>query len=337
MEKNKKVTISEIAQLAGTSKTTISFYLNNRFDKMSEATKKRIDQAISDTGYTPSYAARSLNSKKMKLIGVLIGDITNNFANQIVKGIDNEAKTKGYQLIMANSNYNLEDEKKHIDNMLAMGVDGFIIQPTRQFEELIPKIKNSNKDLVFIDSNLNNDEISVKANTYQACYDIAHDIKLKGYDEILIISAEPSLLSTRLERVNGLTDGCISQDLSYTIHIVDETTKSKTITDIMTANMSLNKKYCVAAMNCWLLPKVFLALHDFKNLIPQNIGLFGFDNTEWSNFSSPTITSIIQPAYEEGQVACKLLIDMIEETNTTMTNTTIIDCEINWNESTDRK
>lgn len=87
----RKVTIKDIAELAKTSKTTVSFYLNGKFDKMSEETKNRIKSTIEATNYKPSIAARSLNAKSTKLIGVVIGDITNSFSNQIVKGIESKA------------------------------------------------------------------------------------------------------------------------------------------------------------------------------------------------------------------------------------------------------
>lgn len=63
---SKKVTISDIAQLSQTSKTTVSFYLNHKYEKMSEETRNRIAAVIDETGYKPSTLARSMNSKKNK-------------------------------------------------------------------------------------------------------------------------------------------------------------------------------------------------------------------------------------------------------------------------------
>ena len=117
-----KITIRDIAERAGTSKTTVSFFLNGKTDKMSEETQARIAQVIKETNYRPSIAARSLNAKETRLIGVIIGDITNTFANQIVKGIDDFARDNRYQLIVGNSNYNFENEKGYVNRMLAMGM-----------------------------------------------------------------------------------------------------------------------------------------------------------------------------------------------------------------------
>ena len=111
MDNERKVTIKDIAEMAGTSKTTVSFYLNGKTEKMSEDTKAKIAAVIKKTNYRPSIVARSLNSKNSKLIGVLIGDITNTFSNQIVKGIESAASKDGYQIIVGNSDYKHEREE----------------------------------------------------------------------------------------------------------------------------------------------------------------------------------------------------------------------------------
>ena len=85
--------------------------------------------------------------------------------------------------------------------------------------------------------------------------------------------------------------------------------------------------------NCFLLPPVYLALKDYRNLMPDTIGLIGFDNTEWTDFSSPTITTIVQPAYDEGYQAASILIDSLKGTNEQIPNQ-ILKCSVNWNEST---
>ncbi|WZU02123.1 LacI family transcriptional regulator [Erysipelothrix sp. D19-032] len=192
MAKKPKVTINDIARLAQTSKTTVSFYLNGKFDKMSVETKDRIATVIEEQQYRPSVATRSLNAKSMKLIGVLIGDITNDFANQIVKGIDEIAKTHNYQLIVGNSNYTFESESDYIDRMLSMGVDGFIVQPTIQFKALIPKIRANGKSLVFIDSQTDMESNAwVKTNNYEAVLETTFELVDKGYNDFILLTVIP--------------------------------------------------------------------------------------------------------------------------------------------------
>lgn len=332
---SEKITIKEIACRAQTSKTTVSFYLNGRTDKMSEETRQRIAKVIEETNYRPSVAARLLNAKETKLIGVIIGDITNSFANQIVKGIDDVAREKRYQLIVGNSNYILENEEDYVNRMLAMGVDGFIIQPSSKFDQIVDKIKKEGKDVVFIDSQVSMDrEKWVKTNNYEAVLEASEKLIEKGYDEYIMITADPSVLSTRLERATGFTDALELKGKSCITHIVDGDVESEELTEMLNKELKFGTRTLIFVANCFLLPRVYVALKNYRNLMPHTIGLIGFDNTEWSNFSAPTVTTIVQPAYDEGHQAAKILIDSLENKHEEAPNQ-ILKCTVNWCESTD--
>jgi DNA-binding LacI/PurR family transcriptional regulator len=327
-----KITIREVAHLADTSKTTISFYLNGKMEKMSEKTRQKIEKVIKETNYKPSIAARSLNLKGSKLLGIMIGDITNTFSNQIVKGIENVASQKGYQLIVANSNYNYAREENYIDRMSSMGVDGFIVQPTIQFKEINKKIK---KPMVFFDSNVYDDKTKwVKTNNYEATYEATVACINKGYKEFILITAEPSLLSTRIERTSGYIDALLEHDLGYEKLIVEDNDIeiSEKILSFLVKHVNEKEKQLIFVPNCWALPMVFMALKNYYHLMPD-LGLMGFDNTEWTNFATPSITTIVQPAFKEGQQAASILIDQIECEND-KSGQQVLNCIVNWNEST---
>lgn len=330
-----KITINEIAKLANTSKTTVSFFLNGKTDKMSEETKNRIAKVIEETNYRPSIAARSLNSKNTKLLGVLIGDITNTFANQIVKGIDDYAREKRYQLVVGNSNYIYEREKAYIDRMLAMGVDGFIVQPSSQFSSLVESIKKAGKEVVFIDSQTTmSNEKWVRTNNYESILDVTEELLKNDYDEFIMITADPSVLSTRKERTQGFVDALALHNKTCKTNIIDADIDVDEITTLLETQMKFGAKTLIFVANCFLLPKVFTAMKNYRKLMPETIGLVGFDNTEWTNFSSPTITTIVQPAYDEGYIAAKILIDSTEGKNKEKPNQ-ILKCHYNWQESTE--
>ena len=331
-----KITIKEIARRAETSKTTVSFYLNGKMDKMSEQTRRRIEAVIKETNYHPSFAARSLNAKETRLIGVIIGDITNAFANQIVKGIDDLARKEHYQLIVGSSNYDVEREAYYVDRMLAMGVDGFIIQPSMRFEALSDQICAQGKDVVFIDSQVSLRKGKwVKTNSYEAIMDACEELLKKEYDEFLMISADPSVLSTRAERIQGFHDALSAHGRQCQTMIVDGDISEKEIADQINRRLRFGVKTLIFVANCFLLPRVYVAMKEYRNLIPQTIGLFGIDNTEWSSLASPSVTTIVQPAYEEGTQAAKILIDTLEDRKQEPPNQ-ILKCYVNWKDSTDR-
>ncbi len=231
--------------MAGTSKTTVSFYLNGKTEKMSEETKQRIEQVIRETNYCPSIVARSLNSKNSKLIGILIGDITNSFSNQIVKGIESEASRNGYQIIVGNSDYNHQREENYVERMLSMGVDGFIIQPTAQFRKISKRLESLGKPMVFFDSKLYDMKTKwVKTNNYEATYDATVRCIEKGYEKYYMITADPQLISTRLERTSGFVDALADHEKDYeTLIIENDQVKPEVIADFIDERLDLNKKH----------------------------------------------------------------------------------------------
>lgn len=329
-----KITINEIAKLAGVSKTTISFYLNGKTQRISLKTQNRIATIIKQTNFQPNLAARCLNSKSSKLIGVLISDITNTFSNQIVKGIETIASKYNYQVIVGNSEYSYQREENYIEQMLSMGVAGFIVQPTAQFRKLSKKLLKLNKPLVFFDSKLYDLKSNwIKTNNYEVTYETIVKCIIKGYESFYLITADPQLISTRLERVSGFIDALADYNFNYKTFILEnDRVDFKMLHNFFESTLNVSKKSLVFVPNCWALPDIYLALKQYRNNMPQ-IGLIGFDNLEWVNFSSPSITTIIQPAFKEGEEAAKIVIDQIEGKNK-LDNQKILNCYVNWNEST---
>lgn len=329
-----KITINEIAKLAGVSKTTISFYLNGKTQRISLKTQNRIATIIKQTNFQPNLAARCLNSKSSKLIGVLISDITNTFSNQIVKGIETIASKYNYQVIVGNSEYSYQREENYIEQMLSMGVAGFIVQPTAQFRKLSKKLLKLNKPLVFFDSKLYDLKSNwIKTNNYEATYETIVKCIIKGYESFYLITADLQLISTRLERVSGFIDALADYNFNYKTFILEnDRVDFKMLHNFFESTLNVSKKSLVFVPNCWALPDIYLALKQYRNNMPQ-IGLIGFDNLEWVNFSSPSITTIIQPAFKEGEEAAKIVIDQIEGKNK-LDNQKILNCYVNWNEST---
>ena len=329
-----KITINEIAKLAGVSKTTISFYLNGKTQRISLKTQNRIATIIKQTNFQPNLAARCLNSKSSKLIGVLISDITNTFSNQIVKGIETIASKYNYQVIVGNSEYSYQREENYIEQMLSMGVAGFIVQPTAQFRKLSKKLLKLNKPLVFFDSKLYDLKSNwIKTNNYEATYETIVKCIIKGYESFYLITADPQLISTRLERVSGFIDALADYNFNYKTFILEnDRVDFKMLHNFFESTLNVSKKSLVFVPNCWALPDIYLVLKQYRNNMPQ-IGLIGFDNLEWVNFSSPSITTIIQPAFKEGEEAAKIVIDQIEGKNK-LDNQKILNCYVNLNEST---
>ena len=331
----KRITINDIAQMAGTSKTTVSFYLNGKTSRMSEDTQARIRKAIKETGYLPSPLARGMNAKKTSLIGVIIGDITNTFSNQIVKGVESVAAEEGYRILVSSSNHNRNDERAYIDRLLSVGVDGFIVQPTAQFREISKAIEDGGKQLVFFDSKFYDHASNwVKTDNYEATYKAVEACVKKGYERFLLVAAAPQLLSSRIERFSGFVDALEANEQGFTqFQVDDKGVDIEALRAFLRTNIDGTTPTLVFAPNCWALPDVYVAMREFYPLMPDRAGLLGFDNTEWVGVASPSVSVVVQPAFEEGEQACRILLDLISGEGKVEPHQ-VLDCSIEWGTST---
>ena len=331
----KRITISDIATMAGTSKTTVSFYLNGKTERMSEDTQARIKAAIEATGYAPSPIARGMNAKKTQLIGVIIGDITNTFSNQIVKGIEDVAAKAGYRVLVSSSNHSRADERAYIDRLLAVGVDGFIVQPTAQFKEISKVIEAAGKQLVFFDSKFYDFASNwVKTDNYESTFRAVTQCVEKGYRRFLLVAAPPQLLSSRIERTSGFVDALEAAEMGFTqFEIANDSVDTDKLDAFLRANIDGTTPTLVFAPNCWALPDVYVGMREYYPEMPERVGLLGFDNAEWVGVASPSVSVVMQPAYEEGARACNILLDLISGEGNEDTHQ-VLDCAVQWGGTT---
>ena len=124
-----KVTISDVAKLAGVSTATVSHTINNTRYVSSE-TKEKVYQAIAELGYTPDASARSFRTGKKKTVGFIVPDISNKFFATMIESVENDLSSHGYHLIIANTKEDMDREETNIRLLTAGLVDGLLIAST---------------------------------------------------------------------------------------------------------------------------------------------------------------------------------------------------------------
>ena len=334
-KQHRRITITDIAHMAQTSKTTVSFFLNGKTERMSEATKERIREAIKKTGYAPSPVARGMNAKHSHLIGVIIGDITNSFANRLVQGVAEAAERRDYSLLVCSSNFNRHAELNYIDRLLAVGVDGFIVQPTAQSMEVTKAIEQAGKSLVFLDSNLYGaNSYWVKTDNYNSSYRAVCSCIEAGYEKFGIICATPGLITSRIERFGGFMEAVQESGKEFEqFEFNGDQVDQKAVGDFLHRVIDGKTPTLIFVPNCWALPDIYTAMSPYYKLMPNTVGLLGFDNIEWIKLASPSVSAVIQPAHEEGRIACDLLVDSIEHRDIKEAHQ-ILQCDTWWEDST---
>lgn len=334
--KSNRITITDIAKMANTSKTTVSFFLNGHKERMSQETQDRIQAAIEETGYTPSPIARGMNRKSSGIAAVIISDISNTFSNQIIKGIETVAHKNNYKIIVSSTGGGLDEEQALIKKLLALGVDGFIVQPTSPFMELSRLIEDAGSELVFFDSKFYDFTSNwVKTDNYEATHSAVTRCIKAGYEKFLMVGAEPQLLSSRVERMRGFEDALLGQKVaSESLYFKNDVIDNAAISEFLAQNIDGTTPTCVFAPNCWALPDIYVDMRPYYDLMPDTVGLLGFDNTEWVQVASPSVSVVVQPAYKEGEKAMEMLLALIKKWPHDISTHEVLDCEIIWGATT---
>lgn len=327
---NKKYTIADIAREAGVSKTTVSFFLNGKTDKMAPATWQRVEEVVRRHNYRPSAAARMLGAEHSGLIGVLIGDITNSFANHLVKGIDRVCREHSCQIIIGNSDYDPLEESRHLERMIDMKVDGIILQPTASLLTAGDKLDAAGVPVVYIDSKIDDEHHWVVTDNYQASFSALKTCVKRGYDRFLMLTADPRVLTSRMERFRGCEDALRGRELA--VERMDSATPEGRILHLVREELARPGRLLVFVPNCWLLPKVFTALEPLRPFMPDRLGLLGFDNQEWCGFAYPSVSTVVQPADREGETAAEILFGAIRKDGTAQKNA-VLECAVHWRQS----
>lgn len=330
-----RVTIYDVAQHAGVSTATVSYYLNGRFDKMSSSTKQRIAHTIKEIHYVPNAQARALAHKKSGVIAVLICDIANSWGGEVLQGMETAAKRYGYQMIVCNTEFDVQSERLCVEKMLSLGVDGFVIQPTGHTRALQDRLDDFNKPVVYYDySPFDLGGNWLKTNLYDAFYNAVSECIERDYDDCVIFAADCGETRTRIERVQGIEDALSARDIPYRIvPITHDSPSPEELSHYVTYELNPAHRTLLVCPHQWALPRVYEAMRPHLALIPDRVGILGLNSVDWTSLVEPSITTIVEPIREEGELALEALAAQLEHRDQPDTRR-ILECKTRWLGST---
>jgi LacI family kdg operon repressor len=310
----KTVTMADVAQHANVSKSTVSQYLNKRFDYMGEDTKKRIEEAIKELGYRPNILARSLKQKSTTTIGVIVANILHSFSTQVIRAIEDICHESDFHTIVCNADDDPIKEKKYIEMLRAKQVDGIILLPTGDNKDLYNDMLKERYPIVFVDRTVPDVDIPsmLLDNEKAAGLGVQHLIN-KGYKQIGIITNVIRNVTPRMERLNGY-----KKTLQLNgIPIKEEYIKSLEVSKIkegLREMLSLeNPPEAILAGNDLTLIEILKYVKEKNLSIPADLAIIGIDDVSFASFYEPGLTIVAQPAFEIGNKAAEHLLNKIQK------------------------
>lgn len=310
------VTIKDIAKALNFSTSTVSRALRGSYE-ISEETKKKVLEYAEKINYRPNPIALSLKEKRSQTIGVVVSEIANNFFSQAINGIESIAYNRGYHVIITQSHESEERERLNVEHHASRSVDGLLISLSSGTVDLsyLKELYKKGLPMVFFDRITHEIEThKVTVNNSLGAFQATEHLIEQGFKRIAHITGSHSLSITQ-ERLDGykkaLEKHHIRPDeslIKYCIHggmikeevedAISELFKGKSRPDAIFTTGDRFTTICLAVL---------------KKLRPKkDIAMAGFSNSKVGELFDPPLTVVRQPAFEIGQNATELLIQMIE-------------------------
>lgn len=314
----KRPTQVDVARLAGVSRATVSYVLNDPTDQripISPETRQRVLNAIAELGYEIDARAQALRSGDTKTIGVLLPIYENPFFWQILRGISAEAEACGYSLLLAHSSLTPEQENQSIRELAEQRVDGLVLSiGFKQLpEQLLNQLRNSSHPIVEISGTASDFDYVHQGYGAGAQALMTHLIELRhrrigfvygvtipsqGYDRLE--AYRQSLENAGLPYDESLICQCGSlMDDGYqaTIHLLSQP-------DRPTALVAINDLLGMAAIR---------AATDLGLRIPDDVSIASFDDIPFANFMVPRLTTVSGLPEQNGRDAVRLLLRRLND------------------------
>jgi LacI family transcriptional regulator len=314
-----KSTIEDVAREAGVSITTVSRALNGNYPVKKE-TLERVLQAVKKLGYQPNPLARGLINKKTNTIGVVVPGLTNMFFTEVMEGIEDVAREKGYEVFIASTKGSLEYERCCMDKLIEKLVDGIILIDPQTDNIISGYIQEASLKLPVLCVNgfyHNVESNFIISNQEKGTWDALDYLLSLGHRHIVFIRGGESYSYDLKEKIcmewaeeNSCKVDIISVEDGNSIGVVHNTAeeikrlcrKGLNIGHEITAIFACNDLMGVGALN---------ACRELNIDVPGRVSIIGFDNIIISQMTSPNLTTVDQSMRMLGQEAAEGILFMI--------------------------
>jgi LacI family transcriptional regulator len=303
------ITIYDVAREANVSMATVSRVVNGN-PNVKPTTRKKVLEAIERLGYRPNAVARGLASKKTTTVGVIIPDISSIFFAELARGIDDIATMYKYNIILSNSDQNKEKELHLLNTMLGKQVDGIVFMGGNISEDHVEEFKRSPVPIVLAATLEESKQTpSVNIDYKQAAFDAVKGLLDKGHTDVAFVTGPLHDLINQQEKLAGYREALQSAGQVYQEEYVVEGDYSYDsgieAYEKLAELPNLPSAVFVATDEMAL--GVIHGAQDSGKTIPDDLEIIGFDNTRLATMVRPQLTTVVQPMYDIGAVAMRLL------------------------------
>lgn len=308
------MTIYDIAKLAGVSYATVSRVINNR-DGVKKETREKVQKILDEYDYLPNSFARGLVKNEMKIIGINIIDVRNIHYTYTAFHIEQELAKFGYSSIISGCGDDETKQEEYIRVMAERNVDGLVLIGSKFQNDITKKciIKYfREKPVVIANGFLELDNTcGIILDERKAVSDVVDYLVNKGHKHIALIQEYRSKSSR--EKQAGFIDGLRKNNIDYNEKNIRHIDVDMNISEVDTQNLLMLNKNITAIIYGEDIMAVggIKACNNLKLNVPKDINIIGFDNSIYSEISTPKISSIDNKSNEIAEKCTKVLYNML--------------------------
>lgn len=312
-----RITMDEIAKLAGVSKATVSRVLNDSECGVGEQTRVRVKKIAEELGYSVEQTEKKKNVSFTRYIALILPDITNPFFADLAKSVEQSLRRKGYSLVLANTDFSEDNEAAQIRELMVKRLEGILLVPSgirAREEHDLPR--RYQIPMVLLDRKLEgiSDIPGVYSNNEYASVISCEHLIRKGARDIVFISG-PLNVSTSIERFEGYKAVLAQHSIPFRPEMCRH--GSYTVESGYNAVLELERSgisySAILAANDLMALGALKAVREFGYRVPEDVQIIGFDNIEFSQYCEPSLSTMQQPTFDMGAKAVELLTGIIEK------------------------
>jgi LacI family transcriptional regulator len=304
--------IYDVAKEARVSVFTVSAVVNQK-SHVGKKLRDRVDAAIRKLNYRPNLLARSLAKQKTHTIGMIVPDIANPFFPMVVRGAEDAAQKRGYNLLLCNSDDTQEKEENALELLLSKRVDGILL--TKAVSDINPSLRQMMQEMkvpivLVMRTSPKISKDAVITDDYRGAYEAVCHLARSGRKRIGLIGG-PRKVSNGKARWEGFQDALKANALAYDPALVIEG-DYRVESGYRAGNLLLSHRPDgVYVANFLMTVGLLKAAEEMGLRCPEDFGLVSFDDYPWLGIFHPKLTTVELPKYQLGQEAVELLLDRI--------------------------
>lgn len=306
-----------MAQMMGVTTATISKALNDA-DDISLETRQKVKRLADELGYHPNLMARSLVNQRSDMIGVVVPNLRISFFSEVTRGIYERARERGYEAIIMVNDESAEIEKRNLEFLSALAVDGILIDavPGEENHAVFDRLVNRGIPIVAYDRLVDGRQFdAVTIDDEQACYNVVRRLYEGNRRHIMFLGPTEKLYVAR-GRYLGYRRALQELGLPFDARLavpcqIDAVDAEARMTEMLAAGLPIDAVICVGGLVAYGAGQAILKS---GRSIPDDIMLAEFgDNDIVARLGVPFLT-VYQNPYEMGKQAVDLLIENIDST-----------------------